>query len=147
MLDRKSGELLCEIVRMAGEKERAVFIHEAAQRMGLGMPAASRLTGMLSEAGLLRLMRYGCVMPTEEGFSAASGIQHRRRIVSAFLAAASGRNPEETAEECARIEYLLGDDTVKGLERILLEGIRLPPTAEIHMEKAHNGGGACIDMP
>lgn len=153
MLDRNTGEvllILAELSTAENGQQRAVFIRDAADRMGMQPAVLARTVQNLDRQGLAVLQRFGYAAVTEKGMAAAEEILGRRKTIECFLSRITGR--ASVREESARIEYLLEDDTVAALERMLTAETAMADEADlssarIQYEKRHTGEAMCIDMP
>lgn len=117
----ESGETYLETIlvmkeRSSGSMVRAVDI---ANELGFSKPSVSRGLGLLRDKGFIRIADSGDLEFTPEGLSRARNIFRRHQILTVLIREIAGVPSDLAERDACRIEHVISDATMSGIEKYL----------------------------
>ena len=110
MKQTESTEMYLENILVLSQKNGSVRAIDISRYSGYSKPSVSRAMGILREAGFIRIDAFGIITLTETGYSVASKILERHRVLTEMLKS-FGISDETAAEDACRIEHVISDET------------------------------------
>lgn len=114
-----------QVLEADGFRAPAVSLRELAERRHLTLEAAAGETRALARHGLASV-RDDAVALTPAGWQQAATVVRNHRLWELYLTSAADVAPDHVHDDAERIEHILGEDTVRQLERQLDYATRDP---------------------
>jgi len=105
-----------ETIVLLEKREGSARVTDIAQELGVSKPSVHVALHELENRKLAEHERYGAIMLTPEGRSAALEISRRHKVLTAFLGEVLGVSPENAERDACRIEHYLSTETMDRIE-------------------------------
>lgn len=105
-----------EALLMLEEKREKLDISSVASKIGVSMPAVSKMMNELKEKGYVQKEPYGDISLTDRGRKIAVDTYRRHRILLHFLVSI-GVSEATAEEDCCRIEHVISSETLLAIEK------------------------------
>lgn len=120
MKQTESTEMYLENILVLSEKLGSVRSIDIAHYSGYSKPSVSRAMGILRKGGFIEIDPFGIISLTESGYSVASKILERHRVLTKMLKS-FGISDEVAAEDACRIEHVISDETFDCIKKSFAE--------------------------
>ena len=107
---QKSAEDYLETMLMMKEKHGYIRSVDIAHELGVTKPSVSYATKRLRENGYISMDETGLITLTEAGYSIASGIYDKHKMLTKFFMSL-GVSEETAREDACKIEHDLSEET------------------------------------
>ena len=114
-----SMEDYLEAVVVLGGEGKAVRVTQISKVLGVKKPSVVSALTKLSEEGLVRHERYGCVELTSEGERIAQDVYRRHEALRHFLVEILNVDPEIAAEDACKMEHSLSPASLERLAKFV----------------------------
>ena len=102
-----------EAIYEIDKTKRVVRVKDVAHKLGVTMPSVNGALKNLEGKGLIAHEKYDYIELTEDGFSKASQIASRHRLLFKFLKDILDVTPETAQEDACKIEHVLSRETIE----------------------------------
>ena len=110
-----SMEDYLEAIAIASAREGAARVTDIKTLLNVKTPSVSGALAVLSKAGFIKHERYGRVMLTKKGAAIAKEVKKKHAVISAFLRAILGVQPDTADIDACKIEHVISAETFKKL--------------------------------
>lgn len=118
---RESAENYLKTILVLKNELGCVRSIDVANFMNVTKASVSKAMKRLREEGFVRMDEHHELILTEDGLSCASAVFEKHKIVEEFLNKTLGVDEETAHKDSCRIEHLISEDTVKGIQRLSKE--------------------------
>ena len=117
---QESGEMYLETIYVLSKTSNSVRGIDIADHLGYSKPSVSRAVGLLKDEGLVKKDDDGYYKLTEAGEIMAKRIYERHTVLTTLFINL-GVDEETATEDACRIEHVISDQTMNGIQAYLKE--------------------------
>ena len=120
-IEHESMENYLETIHKLVSRAEHVRSVDVSKELNLSRPSVSRAIRILKERNLVTVSEEGYISLTDEGHTIADRVLHIHTCLVTFLTDTAGISPEQAGVDACRIEHVVSDETVKGIENYIKE--------------------------
>lgn len=117
----ESGENYLETILILQKRKGFVRSVDIASELGYSKPSVSRAVSILKKEEYITVAQNGNIELSEKGKEKASQIFERHEIITEYLSAILGVDPETAETDACRIEHVISPKTVASMKKALEE--------------------------
>ena len=129
-IEHESMENYLETIHKLGGLKHSVRSIDIARELGLSRPSVSRAVKILRERGLITVTEDGFISLTSAGNDLAERVMHIHACLVKFLLDTTGVTVVQADIDACRIEHVVSDETVKGIEDYISRNSLTAPETE-----------------
>lgn len=115
----ESLEMYLETIVLLEKREGSARVTDIARELGVSKPSVHIALHELEHRGLAEHERYGSIVLSASGRTAALEVSRRHRILSSYLSKILGVSPETAERDACRIEHYLSAETMERIEAVM----------------------------
>lgn len=127
----ENAEEYLEVLYKLSLKERPVKTTKIAKKLGVTPASATQMIKKLESKGYLEYSPYKGVTLTEEGYSIASNITRKHRLLERFLHDVLHIKKENVHDQACEMEHALSDDAERAICQLLEQPDECPDDQEL----------------
>jgi Mn-dependent DtxR family transcriptional regulator len=108
-----------EIIYILKQDADCVGITDIAHALSVSKPGVNKAINTLKLGGFVFQEKYGKIILTDKGESAAMSVYEKHKILSEFLSDVLGVSSKTAEIDACKIEHILSRETLIGIERFL----------------------------
>jgi DtxR family transcriptional regulator, Mn-dependent transcriptional regulator len=116
----ESLEMYLETIVRLEKREGAARVTDIARELGVSKPSVHVALHELESRSLAAHERYGAIVLTPEGRSAADEVSRRHGVLTAFLGDVLGVSAATAEQDACRIEHYLSAETVARIDAAVI---------------------------